>query len=105
MIPIHRIFGKDVTVVLVLLSASAWAANVEPLPVVAGPVVNGIELADSGLGETQPLASLGYLDVTKPPFNADPTGTADATTALQVPCPPPPFPAPPTSHYLLLLFM
>eukprot|EP00040_Diaphanoeca_grandis_P014749 m.74928 g.74928 ORF g.74928 m.74928 type:complete len:873 (-) comp24718_c0_seq2:61-2679(-) len=56
---------------------------IDTLPAIAGPVVNGILLGDGGLGDAQPLSKLGYLDVTKPPFNADPTGTTDATKALQ----------------------
>jgi hypothetical protein len=53
------------------------------LPVVLGPVVNGIELGDGMLGPSQVLAAKGFLDVTKPPFLADPTGVLDATAALQ----------------------
>lgn len=33
--------------------------------------------------EDQRTAALGYVDVTKNPFRADPTGTADATQAIQ----------------------
>ena len=65
------------------LRGAAAALHVPSLPVVAGPVVNGIELADPGLGANQPLVKLGFLDVTRPPFSADPTGAADCTAALQ----------------------
>jgi hypothetical protein len=53
------------------------------LPAVLGPNVNGISLRDAGLGVDQPMAALGYVDVTKPPFSADPSGKADATSAIQ----------------------
>jgi hypothetical protein len=35
------------------------------------------------LGMSQPLAQDGIVDVTKPPFNADPGGTIDSTVAIQ----------------------
>ena len=53
------------------------------LPLVLGPNVNGIELASKFSSGDQPLAVAGYLDVTKPPFNADPSGKTDATAAIQ----------------------
>lgn len=62
-----------------------WTATPKPptLPVVLGPVVNGVELGDGTLGAAQPLAALGFLDVTKSPFLADPSGGKDSTEALQ----------------------
>eukprot|EP00039_Didymoeca_costata_P007512 m.100665 g.100665 ORF g.100665 m.100665 type:complete len:763 (+) comp13718_c0_seq1:63-2351(+) len=54
-----------------------------PLPLVTKPFMNGISM-DSGLDYTmQPMAELGFLDVTKPPFNADSSGKTDSTTRLQ----------------------
>ena len=32
---------------------------------------------------SQPLLDLGYIDVTKPPYNADPTGQVDSRAAIQ----------------------
>ena len=32
---------------------------------------------------TQPLLDLGFIDVTKPPYNADPTGMVDSRAAIQ----------------------
>ena len=52
-------------------------------PTVFGPVGDGVELEAPALGASQSLAQWGLLDVTKPPFNADPTGQKDATQALQ----------------------
>ena len=45
------------------------------------PVSNGISLFVPSLAD-QPLVKCGIIDVTRAPFNADPTGTADATAAL-----------------------
>ena len=71
---------------LLLLAGSAVALSKpapQPLPAIDGPVVNGIDLSDPGLGPSQPLVALGFLDVTAPPFGADPTGQRDSTAALQ----------------------
>ena len=57
------------------------------LPPVLGPNVNGIELRRAYAAADQPMAASGFLDVTKPPFNADPGGTVDATAALQAAVP------------------
>ena len=48
-----------------------------------GPNVNGIELRSNFSATDQPLAARGFLDVTKPPFSADPSGKNDATAAIQ----------------------
>jgi hypothetical protein len=53
------------------------------LPLVSGPNVNGIELRSNFSATDQPLAARGFLDVTKPPFSADPSGMTDATAAIQ----------------------
>ena len=61
-----------------------FVPQTEPLPLVSGPNVNGIDLADPGLPAAQAAAvRAGFVDVTKAPFNADPTGATDATAALQ----------------------
>ncbi len=48
---------------------------------IQSPIVNGVSLYVPELSD-QPLARCGYLDVTRAPFGADPTGVADATTAF-----------------------
>ena len=53
------------------------------LPLVLGPNVNGIQLGSNFSASDQPLAASGFLDVTRPPFSADPTGKTDSTQALQ----------------------
>lgn len=53
------------------------------LPVVLGPNVNGIQLGSNYSAAEQPLAASGFIDVTKSPYNADPTGQIDATAAIQ----------------------
>ena len=61
----------------------------DPMPAVLG--ASGITDEISGydhlslfpLGESQPLGKLGVLDVTLPPFNADPSGNKDSTHAIQ----------------------
>lgn len=53
------------------------------LPAVTAPNVNGIQLGSNYSAVEQPLAASGFLDVTKPPFSADPTGKIDATSAIQ----------------------
>lgn len=53
-------------------------------PTVLGPVGDGIDLELPDLDPaSHPLLQAGLLDVTKSPFNADPTGHEDATHALQ----------------------
>ena len=53
-------------------------------PPVFGPNVNGINISDPGLPAVQAkFVQAGFLDATKAPFNADNTGTSDATHALQ----------------------
>jgi hypothetical protein len=53
------------------------------LPAILGPNVNGIRLGSNYSAAEQPLAARGFLDVTRPPFSADPTGKTDATAAIQ----------------------
>ena len=53
------------------------------LPLVLGPNVNGVELGSNFSATDQPLAASGFLDVTRPPFSADPSGKTDATAAIQ----------------------
>jgi hypothetical protein len=60
------------------------AAGVPAMAAVLGPVTDeagGAHLAP--LGTSQPLAGDGIIDVTKPPFDADPTGATDSTVAIQ----------------------
>jgi len=64
-------------------STPAGGRQPPPLPAIAGPVVNGISLENPGWGPEQRLVHLGLLDVTQPPFSADPTGHRDATEAIQ----------------------
>ncbi|MEI7729791.1 MAG: glycosyl hydrolase family 28-related protein [Verrucomicrobiota bacterium] len=52
-------------------------------PTVKGPFPDLVNLEIPGALEDQRLATLGYVDVTKSPFNADPTGKKDSTSALQ----------------------
>lgn len=47
------------------------------------PNLNGWRSPFLGLAHSPHLAALGYLDVTKPPFEADSTGQGDSTAALQ----------------------
>ena len=57
---------------------------VPALPAVLWPLTDEVGGAwEPSLGEAQPLATDGLLDVTKPPFLADPTGRRDSTSALQ----------------------
>ena len=52
-------------------------------PTIREPFVDFLNLAvPTGL-EDQRLATLGFVDVTQPPFKADPTGRTDSTKALQ----------------------
>ena len=61
----------------------------DPIPAVLGrnsitDEVGGYDfLSPFPLGEAQPMGKLGVVDVTKPPFNADPSGERDSTDALQ----------------------
>lgn len=67
-----------------ILSERSDPENAPPtLPAVLGPNVNGIKLGSNYSADEQPLAAAGFLDVTKPPFSADPTGTTDSTAAIQ----------------------
>ncbi|MCC7493984.1 MAG: hypothetical protein IT204_16625 [Fimbriimonadaceae bacterium] len=81
---------------LALLPAILWlttlAAAVAPdpsahlpftHPTIAGPWPDRLNLDLPAELRAQPLAVLGYLDVTQPPFSADPTGQRDATAAVQ----------------------
>lgn len=54
------------------------------VPGVQAPVtgVNGVRSAPLGVADA-PRAAMGLLDVTLPPFSADPTGVRDSTAALQ----------------------
>ena len=61
----------------------AAPSNNTDLPVVLQPVSNGVDIGDGGLGPSQPLAAVGLLDVTLPPFNADASGVSDSTAAIQ----------------------
>eukprot|EP00729_Bicosta_minor_P006211 gene6211-27391_t len=75
----------SVALVAAIATFSDYTASPQPtvLPFVAGPVVNGISLADPGYGDEQAFVAIGLLDVTKPPFSADKTGAVDATAAIQ----------------------
>ncbi len=50
---------------------------------VFGPIGDGVDLEVPRLDESHELAQWGLVDVTKPPFNADPMGQEDSTQALQ----------------------
>lgn len=72
---------------------AAWAAPAMPAveeaylryvsPTVTEPFPDLIRLAVPAELEDQRTAALGFVDVTKAPFLADPTGAKDATVALQ----------------------
>ncbi len=47
------------------------------------PFVDGVALEVPEAVAAQPSAAAGFVDVTRPPFGADPTGAADCTVALQ----------------------
>jgi len=47
------------------------------------PLMDGLRLAVPEELKNSPLAQWGFVDVTAPPFLADPTGKADSTAALQ----------------------
>lgn len=53
------------------------------MPAVESDEVGGFGPLDLPLGEEQPMASMGFLDVTGPPFFADPSGKRDSTLAIQ----------------------
>lgn len=52
-------------------------------PTITEPFTDLLNLAVPAGLEDQQMAALGYVDVTKGPFRADPTGTADSTRAIQ----------------------
>lgn len=52
-------------------------------PTVLRPVKDAISLNVPPILSRHPMAPMGILDVTRPPFSADPTGRRDATAALQ----------------------
>jgi hypothetical protein len=52
-------------------------------PAIREPFVDLLNLAVPVELEDQRLAALGYVDVTRKPFSADPTGTKDSTPAIQ----------------------
>ena len=53
------------------------------MPAVESDEIGGLGPLDLPLGIEQPMASAGFVDVTGPPFFADPSGTRDSTAALQ----------------------
>lgn len=80
----HGWWSYDATGQLILQGQRGDPENGPPtLPAVLGPNVNGIGLGSNYSAVEQPLAASGFLDVTKPPFSADPTGKTDATAAIQ----------------------
>jgi pectate lyase-like protein len=52
-------------------------------PPVMEPIPDGVDLKIPANVKKNRLASIGYLDVTDTPYNADPTGKKDCTKALQ----------------------
>jgi hypothetical protein len=53
-------------------------------PTVLGPFGDGVDLAEPSLDpDYQTLAQWGFVDVTAPPFDADPTGREDSTHGIQ----------------------
>jgi len=52
-------------------------------PTIREPFVDLLDLGISAELAGQPLAALGYVDVTAKPFGADPTGKTDSTRAVQ----------------------
>ena len=52
-------------------------------PTIREPFVDLLNLAVPAELADQPLAALGYVDVTARPFRADPTGKTDSTRAIQ----------------------
>ena len=52
-------------------------------PTIREPFVDLLNLAVPAELADQPLAALGYVDVTGKPFQADPTGKTDSTRAIQ----------------------
>ncbi|MBN2506460.1 MAG: hypothetical protein JXQ71_07185 [Verrucomicrobia bacterium] len=52
-------------------------------PTIREPFADLLNLEVPGEIRHQPLAALGYVDVTQTPFGADPTGATDATAAIQ----------------------
>lgn len=59
--------------------------NIEDVthPMIVEPVYHGLDLRVPAELGNQALARLGYVDVTAAPFNADPSGVADSTKAIQ----------------------
>ncbi len=83
----HR-FPAILAMAMLCLSVSAETYGPDKLPPevhppVMTPVPDGISLAVPPELGNRELAKLGLVDVTAAPFNADPTGKRDATTALQ----------------------
>lgn len=52
-------------------------------PTIREPFVDLLNLHVPAELADQPLAALGYVDVTQPPFHADPSGKLDSTRAVQ----------------------
>lgn len=52
-------------------------------PTIREPFVDLLQLGVPAELAAQPLAALGYVDVTAQPFEADPTGKTDSTRAIQ----------------------
>ena len=52
-------------------------------PTIREPFADLLNLGVPAEVAAQPLAALGYVDVTAKPFEADPTGTTDSTRAVQ----------------------
>jgi hypothetical protein len=76
---------------LVLVSSNLYAANII-VPsehkqyvhsTIWNPIVDGINLTNFGKNQSQTLEKYGYVDISKAPFNADPTGKKDSTNAIQ----------------------
>eukprot|EP00035_Acanthoeca_spectabilis_P001559 m.81023 g.81023 ORF g.81023 m.81023 type:complete len:1212 (-) comp10967_c0_seq1:393-4028(-) len=69
------------------LSPAQRESQPPAMPAILTPTTDGpgcvAEDSRPPLGILQPLSHFGYVDVTRPPFDADPTGTQDATAALQ----------------------
>ena len=80
----HGWWSYDGAGQLILQGQRGDPENAPPiLPAILGPNVNGIGLGSNYSAAEQPLAAHGFLDVTKSPFSADPTGKTDATAAIQ----------------------
>ncbi|MCX6907956.1 MAG: glycosyl hydrolase family 28-related protein, partial [Verrucomicrobia bacterium] len=82
--------SRSALVLVLLFAVSVWGRAADDgsaipyvHPTVLEPFPDGVSLAVPQEQGDPRTAALGLVDVTKPPFSADPTGKGDSTKALQ----------------------